>query len=312
MNIQHLEYIVVISEEKTLLRASEKLFVSPSALSQFVSKLEKELNTKLFFRSKDGWEPTIAGQLYVDMAKSVINLQRKTYTEISMISNSFSNTLTIGTTPGSMSNMLATIFPAFNSRFPNIKLKLLEARTFDIVKSLDDQKLDLAFISAGDLGMFKDQQTRVQMISSENLLLSVPALYPPLPVQPGTDNDDYPVVRLEDLQDSDFMLMGPGTTIRLLEDALFAAAGFKPSIIFEASSMQTIVAFAKTGYAITLIPALYAQPTPESRYYKLSTSPKWYRFAAYPSNEPLSAPKKYMLSLATSFYRDRNLHQLTT
>ena len=307
MNTHHLEYIVVISEEKTLLRASEKLFISPSALSQAVSKLESELNTKLFYRSKDGWEPTVAGNIYIKMARDVITLQRRAYTEISIATDSFSSTLTIGTSPGGMATMLATIFPTFNARFPNIKINLLEARIFDIVKYVEERKVNLAFISASDIDGFTSQHTRTELLSSENMLLAVPKSYPSVATKPPSTRGDYPTVDLRQYRDAAFMLMSPGTTIRHLVDQLFAYAGFDPSIIFEASSIQTICAFAKTGYAATFLPELYAQPSSETNYYKLDSAPQWNRFVTYHAKESLSAPEKYLLTLAHSYYKNLNV-----
>lgn len=304
MNTNHLEYIITIFEEKTLLRAAEKLFISPSALSQAVSKLENELNTKLFFRSKDGWEPTVAGNIYINMARDVINLQRRAYTEISIATDSFSSTLTIGTSPGGMATMLATVFPAFNARFPNIKINLLEARIFDILKYVEERKVNLAFISASDIDVFTSQHTSTQLISSENMLLAVPKSYPPVATKPPAVRGDYPLVSLQQFRDADFMLMCAGTTVRHLVDQLFADAGFSPSVIFEASSMQTICAFAKTGYAATFLPELYVQPSSETNYYKLDSAPQWNRFVTYHTKETLSAPEKYLLALANSFYKD--------
>jgi len=54
MDFRQLEYVITISREHTLSAASEKLFLSPSALSQHISKLEEELQTPLFKRTKQG------------------------------------------------------------------------------------------------------------------------------------------------------------------------------------------------------------------------------------------------------------------
>ena len=124
------EYIVAIAEEQSLLKAAEKLFVTPSALSQYVSKLEAQLNTPLFTRSRAGWSPTTAGLLYIDLAKNVVALEHQTYTQISTVTSSFPCTISIGISPGRMVDMMASCFPAFNARFPNIKLVLREAPVF--------------------------------------------------------------------------------------------------------------------------------------------------------------------------------------
>ena len=52
MNIHPLEYIIAISEEKSLSRAADRLLVSQPALSQQVKKIERELDAKLFYRTR--------------------------------------------------------------------------------------------------------------------------------------------------------------------------------------------------------------------------------------------------------------------
>ena len=52
MDLKQLEYIVEIAKEKNITHAAEKLFISQSALNQQLLKLEKELGTQLFHRSR--------------------------------------------------------------------------------------------------------------------------------------------------------------------------------------------------------------------------------------------------------------------
>ena len=65
MNTRQLEYILAIAEEKNILRASEKLFISQSTLSQTLINLEKELGTPLFIRNQRELAITEAGQYYI-------------------------------------------------------------------------------------------------------------------------------------------------------------------------------------------------------------------------------------------------------
>lgn len=52
MNTRLLEHIIVISEEKSLSKAADRLLVSQPALSQQLKRLETELDAKLFYREK--------------------------------------------------------------------------------------------------------------------------------------------------------------------------------------------------------------------------------------------------------------------
>lgn len=71
MDLKQIEYILKIAEEQNITHAAEKLFITQSALNQQLLKLEKELGTPLFYRSRtDGTQPL--------PAKS-ISTQQKTF-----------------------------------------------------------------------------------------------------------------------------------------------------------------------------------------------------------------------------------------
>lgn len=69
MDLKQLEYIIKIAEENNITRAAEKLYITQSALNQQLLRLERELGTPLFYRSRTNWHPTEAGQVYVENAK---------------------------------------------------------------------------------------------------------------------------------------------------------------------------------------------------------------------------------------------------
>lgn len=52
MDTKYLTYILTIAKRQNMTKAAEDLFVSQSSLSQYLSKLENELGTALFYRSK--------------------------------------------------------------------------------------------------------------------------------------------------------------------------------------------------------------------------------------------------------------------
>ncbi len=75
MDVRYLNYILEIARQKSITKAASVLYVSQSSLSQYLSKLEQELGTPLFVRKKHDLDLTPAGHLYVEAAKSVIQIQ---------------------------------------------------------------------------------------------------------------------------------------------------------------------------------------------------------------------------------------------
>lgn len=73
MDIKKLEYFLHICKYLNITKAAEDLFVSPQGLSLAISRMEKELNTKLFIRSPKGLILTNSGILLQQCAKNIVH-----------------------------------------------------------------------------------------------------------------------------------------------------------------------------------------------------------------------------------------------
>ena len=80
MDTKLIEYMIKIADEGSITKAAEKLFITQSALSQQLQKLEKEVGTPLFIRNKAAWAPTPEGQIYLENAREMLRIKQKTYT----------------------------------------------------------------------------------------------------------------------------------------------------------------------------------------------------------------------------------------
>jgi len=87
MDTRYLTYILTIAKKENMTKAAEELFVSQSTLSQYLSKLESELGTPLFYRSKGRLTLTPAGSLYIEAAEKVMSIKNVLYQNIQNIEN---------------------------------------------------------------------------------------------------------------------------------------------------------------------------------------------------------------------------------
>ena len=72
MYLKEVEYMLKIAEEQNITRAAEKLFITPSALTQQLTRLESDLGVPLFHRDRRGCIPTEAGEIYLQAAREMM------------------------------------------------------------------------------------------------------------------------------------------------------------------------------------------------------------------------------------------------
>lgn len=72
MDIKDLQYFHAVYEERSINRAAGKLFISSQGLGRIIVKLEEELKTTLFERSKKGVYPTESAVFLYEKAEEII------------------------------------------------------------------------------------------------------------------------------------------------------------------------------------------------------------------------------------------------
>lgn len=73
MDFRKMKYFMAVAEEQNFTRASEKLYVAQSSLSEQIQRLEEELNCTLLVRSKRGAELTDQGKLFYNYCSRALN-----------------------------------------------------------------------------------------------------------------------------------------------------------------------------------------------------------------------------------------------
>lgn len=79
MDFRQLRYFLAVSEELSFSRAAERCFISQSAISHQINKLEQELGAPLFERSTRVVKLSPAGSRLVPIAQEVLSLETKAF-----------------------------------------------------------------------------------------------------------------------------------------------------------------------------------------------------------------------------------------
>ena len=73
LNIRHLSAALEVRQLGSISRATDTIYLSQSAITQGLSKLERELGFDIFTRSHDGLIPTQAGEIFLNRTQTAIS-----------------------------------------------------------------------------------------------------------------------------------------------------------------------------------------------------------------------------------------------
>lgn len=316
MDTRQIEYIIKIADEKSITRAAEQLFITQSALSQQLQKLERELDTRLFMRVKSDWTPTPEGEIYLENAREMLRIKQRTYGAIADMVNTRKSFLSIGMTPGRGPDMFTHIYPIFHQKFPDVTVEPRELSVKRQQEEIRKGALDLGFMTLSDsqrsidsyIDLFEEElylAVPEDMELPEDLLLSTLESDSAKNTNTSAAASSYPIVRLSAFQDKPFVLTYKESTVRLLTDQIFQIAGFKPRLLFETSSNHTILSMIQAHLCIGIVPYYYIRQNPKGvRFFALPEHPTWKICASYRKDAYLSNAAKEFITLVKAYWEN--------
>ena len=167
MEIRQFTYVNMVAECGSMTKAAAKLFITQPALSNYISKLEEELGTKLFDRSVTPMKLTFAGEKYLEHARTVMlqigNMER----EIRDITNHQTGRLRLGFPNERIIYMLPALLPVFHEKYPGVRIETNNAPGVRLLDFLAAGDVDFVFLP----GWEKRKGIISHPISQEELIL---------------------------------------------------------------------------------------------------------------------------------------------
>ena len=147
MNLQQLEYIVAVDKHRHFQRAADECCVTQATLSMMIKKLEEELEVILFDRSKQPVVPTETGKGIITRAKVILKetsylrqLANDTKAEVK-------GQIRIGIIPTLAPYLLPLFLYNLLKNNPQLKVKISELNTNQIVEQLEKDHLDVGILA---------------------------------------------------------------------------------------------------------------------------------------------------------------------
>lgn len=198
MSIYNYIILEVVVETQNFTRASERLHLTPSAISHAVAKIESDFGFSIFERTREGVILNENGKLILPYIQSVLreneSLSQKAYN----IAGINEGTIKVGAFYAVTITWLVNIFADFHKRFPDINIKLYEGGYRDISNWIDNNMVDLAIVSETITG-----ESNFEPLYSDEAVCVVPTDFVPANQTYITQDDleNIPLVIQEDYED---------------------------------------------------------------------------------------------------------------
>ena len=147
MSLYPYKVFLEIVDQGSFVKASEKLNLTPSAVSHSLKSLEDEFGFRLFRRNKTGAILTDEGNRILPYARTLVAAEKNLIQEVELIQDLRIGTVTIGMFSSVASNWFIKILQSFKQKNPSINVVFFQGDYSDIIEWLETGKVDLAFTS---------------------------------------------------------------------------------------------------------------------------------------------------------------------
>ena len=243
IKIRDLEYLDAIDTHRHFGRAAEACFVSQPTLSGQIMKLEEQLGLMLVERQTRKVMLTPAGDRLVTEARLVLRAANNFEASAKALLDPFSGDLHIGLIPTLAPYLLPHIMKGLNEKLPNINFYLHEDKTKNLLKALDNGKLDLLILPWLDE---MDKFDRYDLFE-EPLVLATSNTH---------ELASKKHVNLDELKNFEILTLEDGHCLRDQALGFCFTAGAKEDHRFQATSLETLRYMVASDMGITLLPQL--------------------------------------------------------
>lgn len=247
MNLEQLRHVEAIARHRHFTRAAEELHVSQSALSQQVRRLEAELRTELFDRSRREISVTEAGAAVAARARRVLAEVDDLRGDLEDLSETVRGRISIGALPPAGGIDLPRLLARFQEQYAEVDVDLRGGVVIEFLELLDRSELDAAFCfgpTPAPAGM------DVLELGAETLVAALPPSHPLA---------EHKAVVPADLGGIAVVSAGPGSALRNGAERFIGDHDVRPRFSLDSNDPFLIRCLVAQGFGIALLPRSFAE-----------------------------------------------------
>lgn len=238
MDFYQLKYFIQIAKTKNISKAAKILNISQPPLSNSLKNLETHLGVKLIKRNTRNLELTDCGEFLLNRGEYILDLLDSTIREVRDISDGSTGTISIGTVSYALIEIIPNIIHDFSTDYPNIKFKIIDLDSNEIIKHVQNNLLDLGIIRTPFTDVNLDY---VSLPNSSYILIGSDLSF--------LSNSSY--AQIVDLDGIPLIINS--NTLKLL-NPIFKKNNISPNVFCESNDIHTIISLTEKGLGYSIIP----------------------------------------------------------
>lgn len=281
MNIDHLRYFIVLSQEMHYSRAAERLSISQSGLSHAIAALEKELGVPLFRKSGRGIQLGQYGLALLPQAQQIVSMADSCLHSFRMLREGV-GTIRLKTIPLLIIPTVTRLCRLFKEQNPGCDFQFSTGMSREVCQALKEDKIDIGFCSKP----IEDPSLEYVSIQRRRLVAAVPPDHP----LAGQET-----VSLEDTLPYPHVTYSWVSGQRDMVDKVFAPVRDRWRIAYEVEDANFIMELVAQGFGITVMLDTPPVHRPDVKILSLTTpdSESHFYIARRKDLHPLSAIDRF-------------------
>lgn len=251
MDLRQLEYFAAVARHRHFRRAAESLYVTQSAVSQAVRRLEAELGLELL-RRRPGAQPPVevtpAGADLLARAEAILADVAQARAAMDEHAGTLRGGVRAAATAGDALRVAAQL-AQFGREHPGVRIALRQCTGSEVVDLIVSGDYELAVAALPEGVVVPPDVVTATALRAEPLVLLVG---PDDPLAGASG------VKLWDLRDRPFVLAEPGSALRGAVLRACADDGFGPVPLFEVGEPAAVRMLVGAGLGVALVPESWA------------------------------------------------------
>ncbi len=285
MDINCLREFVILVQTGNFQEAADHLYISQSALSKHIQKMEKDLGATLFIRTTRKVELSNYGRILYPYASKIVQLENDYTSALIENMEAEKQQLSIGSIPTLAHYGITDLLVKFRQDNPSIKLNVIQTGTKEQRELLRTGKIELAFIR-------ELEQRKGEFASTayaKDFLVAVLPVSHPLA--------DHELIDLRDLAEEEFILLKEGTMVHEMAVSACEQCGFTPRITYTDHKIENLVDLIQKGMGVGLLmdQLAYHHHNPQLKIVNVTPSPSSYINLCYRKDQELSIAARHFL-----------------